>query len=551
MSNLKQYYLKNKLKFWFIFIFCIFLYSVLLFFCWVIIAGFSLCVAYGLKEKAYMLTFAYYKNNYFLNYKIALIALAISLIIFISIYLKIYFNLKKNAKNKNIYCSSDWLTKKEFNNHSKKSYLNHPHSYGWVIKTKLKHKKIINYTCAKQHALVMGSTGSGKTQNIILPTILNNIYSNEKPNMIISDPKGSLYKDLHKIAKKQNYDVLVLDFVNFKGISWNPLLKIQKLWLNKKYSDAEDYADIVIESLVSKIENNRDPIWHLSARSLIIAIVIRIVIDKQLNKFKPDLTFGQILNWLVSPVDELQEWIKEQINQNHYLRNNAGIIIENKEPKFLETIKRNAQMSLQPFKNMKFAKMSLKNDIDYQSFISKATILFINTHLTDSTYWFCNQIFLNLFLKDLMHSDNLNKKRPLLFILDEFGNIPPIKNFINVLSTAREYNIWFMLAIQWYDQLNKYSNYTGIIANCGLKYYLHSNDVKTAKMVSEEYGFKTRVIYNSAKNTNKQPQKIRQPLIDYYQLTKLSNNQIIVKMQGLNPYKVQFIPFYILNKIYD
>lgn len=51
----------------------------------------------------------------------------------------------------------------------------------------------INFTTVPYgNALVVGSTGYGKTQKIVLPNILLNMASSTKPSMVITDPKGAL-----------------------------------------------------------------------------------------------------------------------------------------------------------------------------------------------------------------------------------------------------------------------------------------------------------------------------------------------------------------------
>ncbi|WP_342260929.1 TraM recognition domain-containing protein [Spiroplasma endosymbiont of Notiophilus biguttatus] len=42
--------------------------------------------------------------------------------------------------------------------------------------------------------------------------------------------------------------------------------------------------------------------------------------------------------------------------------------------------------------------------------------------------------------------------------------------------------------IQDFEQLkNKYKNYRTLIANCNLRYFLHTNDYQNAKILVEEY----------------------------------------------------------------
>ena len=50
------------------------------------------------------------------------------------------------------------------------------------------------------HTLVIGSTGSGKTQSIVLPQIKLSMKAGE--SLVVSDPKGELYKNTADALEK-------------------------------------------------------------------------------------------------------------------------------------------------------------------------------------------------------------------------------------------------------------------------------------------------------------------------------------------------------------
>lgn len=68
------------------------------------------------------------------------------------------------------------------------------------------------------HALVIGSTGSGKTTTFINPMIQLLAATNCGSSMIMTDPKGELF-DLHsKFLHDRGYEVLVLDLRDRKSV---------------------------------------------------------------------------------------------------------------------------------------------------------------------------------------------------------------------------------------------------------------------------------------------------------------------------------------------
>ena len=82
--------------------------------------------------------------------------------------------------------------------------------------------KYLYINTKEAHNLVIGSTGSGKTQSIILPLLKLSMMAKE--SILINDPKGELYNRCADALEKQGYKVLALDFDNADcGNSWNPL----------------------------------------------------------------------------------------------------------------------------------------------------------------------------------------------------------------------------------------------------------------------------------------------------------------------------------------
>ena len=81
--------------------------------------------------------------------------------------------------------------------------------------------------------------------------------------------------------------------------------------------------------------------------------------------------------------------------------------------------------------------------------------------------------------------------RTMHFMLDEFGNIPPIRNFENKIATARSRDIWFHLVVQSYKQMDAvYGKDQSCIIrdNCNSQVFLGSQNFETKEIFSKECG---------------------------------------------------------------
>jgi type IV secretion system protein VirD4 len=72
------------------------------------------------------------------------------------------------------------------------------------------------------HSLIIGSTGSGKTEMLVQPLV--KVLAKKGESMIITDPKGEIYEKNAMELKEKGYNIVLLNFRDpQRGNSWNPL----------------------------------------------------------------------------------------------------------------------------------------------------------------------------------------------------------------------------------------------------------------------------------------------------------------------------------------
>lgn len=95
---------------------------------------------------------------------------------------------------------------------------------GIVFQNSLRNGKYNISMKDEYHAMVIGATASGKSHFLLIPTIRILGHSGEKPDMVISDPKGELYQLTSNILKEEGYRVYKYDLRDpFSSSRWNPM----------------------------------------------------------------------------------------------------------------------------------------------------------------------------------------------------------------------------------------------------------------------------------------------------------------------------------------
>ena len=131
------------------------------------------------------------------------------------------------------YGTGWWLNKKEYNKVFKCNIIDRNNLYnevafesGGVITNVEKDGNTdkIYYIADNIHTLLVGSSGSGKSRSIIIPTITMLGLAGE--NMFISDVKGELYLYTAEKLEELGYDVIALDFISFLKSNWYNYLDI-------------------------------------------------------------------------------------------------------------------------------------------------------------------------------------------------------------------------------------------------------------------------------------------------------------------------------------
>lgn len=136
---------------------------------------------------------------------------------------------------------------------------------------------------SKSNTLVIGTTRSGKGEMYVFPTI--DVYSRadkleNRPSMIISDPKMELYRSAKSTLEKRGYVVKLLNLVDpLASMGYNPLQLVIDYYKAGYIEKAQLAARAFAFSVFAADNSTQEPIWKNTATDLFTALIVAVTTD--------------------------------------------------------------------------------------------------------------------------------------------------------------------------------------------------------------------------------------------------------------------------------
>ena len=331
--------------------------------------------------------------------------------------------------------------------------------------------------------MIIGSTGAGKTGGYVIPNI-----QGLSGSLVVSDTKGQLYRRFSPELKDKGYDVKVLDFVNpHRSCRYNPLFHI------RRYDDGSFREQDVLtlaNSLVTSTADEREPIWHLSARAY-VAFLICYCMEEMPEEEQNLTTICELNHEFCKPGGELAfiNWVRHN-PQSFASKKYKEIQANQVADRMWASILGFANVALEPFEFREARHIfGPGKSFDIRDLGRKKTVLFLNVSDTDRTFDAMINIFyaqaLQILCAEADEQEDGRLKVPVRIIMDDFATSARIENFDKIISVIRSREISVSLILQSMTQIRSmYGDAANtIIDNCDHILYLGTQNLETAEFI--------------------------------------------------------------------
>ncbi|MCI7002791.1 MAG: type IV secretory system conjugative DNA transfer family protein [Clostridia bacterium] len=292
----------------------------------------------------------------------------------------------------------------------------------------------------EMHALIVGTTGSGKTTFALEPAIRCYAHTAEKPCMVITDPKGELYNNHGAQLKKEGYRLITLDLRNpYSSSRWNPMdnafcqftrahnlekevevykgchpkdtkyrpiakeygpewygfngiaypnkdqLKVELQSLSQTLINEAENELREVASAVLPIENKNDPSWEQGAQDFVYSIMLAMLEDSlnpELGMTREKFNFynvAKICTTRDANPDNMMGTLKDYIEGRDVLSKVKPLAstVVNNAPNTTRSFLGVMQPKIAIFQDMGICYATSKSDISFDDFVNEPTVLFI------------------------------------------------------------------------------------------------------------------------------------------------------------------------------
>jgi type IV secretion system protein VirD4 len=341
------------------------------------------------------------------------------------------------------------------------------------------------------HRLIVGAPGGGKFTCAIAPLLL----TDDDANALVIDPKGgeafqftALYRN-HLAGGEGAIGVRILDPCGLYGreIASESLNPMDVLHPNNPNLVGD--TDKLVDALVVTSGHEREPVWAMSAKKVLRAILLHVATFPSAARRKQRPTLMDVQHILSEGVDEtiLLEMADNPVADGLVIRGALEISDLKVAEGTWRGVKFQIDASLAFLDNPGVRRTLEETSFDVSELRSERMSLYVvlpNKEKEPLGRW------LRLIYTTVIDQIDTLPGRDLHVVVDEFPALGKFDRILVDLATMRSAGLKFHLAVQDLNQLNELygHGWQTIVGNCSVRQFLGVNDNFTAEYVSRALG---------------------------------------------------------------
>lgn len=393
------------------------------------------------------------------------------------------------------------------------------------------------------HALIMGASGSGKTQAFMFPLI--KILGRHGESMIVTDPKGELYENCGALLKEKGYKIILLNFRDPReGAAWNPFSYPYRIYKEGNSDKANELLQDLASNILIDPNNKAEPFWEQTASNFFTGLSLGLFDDATEDEININSInmMAEVGEDRIGASTYIKEYFKSKGELSPAYIAAASCINAPNETRggIMSTFRTKTRI----FSSQEaLSEMLSYSDFDIRDIGKEKTAVFLKVHDEKTTYHALATIFVKQAYEALIATaqtfPNLKLPYRTNFILDEFANMPALKDVESMITASRSRNIRFSFVIQNFSQLNKvYGKDVAetIKGNCGNFVYLMSTELAALEEISKLLGDQ-----KPPKAEKDKPAPPVRPLFTVSDLQSLKEGEVIINRFRSMPFKTKLV----------
>lgn len=399
-----------------------------------------------------------------------------------------------------------------------------------------------------RHLLTMAPTRSGKGVSVIIPNLLTYPGS-----VVVIDPKGENTAVTARRRRQAGQAVFVLDPWNVTGqtpATFNPLDL-----LDPESPDLGDDAALIAEAMVYAPSGEGETHWTEEARGLLAGLVLHVATAAP--PWQRNLAHVRAL--LTLPPAEFATLIATMGTSEAAggLVARAAHALSQKSDRERSGVISSAQANTRFLDSPRLAETLSSSSFDLTDLKRQPTSLYLvlpAKRLRTHGRWLRLMVALTL---DMMATDTVPPRDPLLFVLDEFAALGHLSAIETAMGLMAGFGVQLWPIVQDLAQLRDLypARWASFIANASVVQVFGVNEPGTAEYLSKMLGVRTVTVRGSAMSRSSShhgPGRggsenfsgVSRPLLMPDELRRLAASQEVLLLQGTRPVLTTRVLYY-------